>query len=125
MIEIGFAIKIHEILINEYGGTHGIRDLSGLQSALSRPFSSFDKKELYPSIFAKAAALIESLILNHPFLDGNKRIGYFIMRFFLLDHNYDIQASQQEKYNFVISIATGKLSYEEIKAWITEKSVSI
>lgn len=125
MIETDFAIKIHEILINEYGGTHGIRDLNSLQSALARPFASFDQKELYPSVFSKAAALIESLISNHPFLDGNKRVGYFFLRFFLLTNNYDIQATQQEKYDFVISIATGNFSYEEIKVWITEKSRSI
>jgi len=125
MIEADFAIKIHEILINEYGGTHGMRDLNSLKSALARPFASFDQKELYPSIFSKAAALIESLISNHPFLDGNKRVGYFFLRFFLLSHNYDIQATQQEKYDFVISIATGNLSFEEIRAWITEKSRKI
>ena len=125
MIEADFAIKIHEILINEYGGSHGMRDLNSLKSALARPFASFDQKELYPSIFSKAAALIESLISNHPFLDGNKRVGYFFLRFFLLSHNYDIQATQQEKYDFVISIATGNLSYEEIRAWITEKSRKI
>jgi len=125
MIEADFAIKIHEILINEYGGTHGMRDLNSLKSALARPFASFDQKELYPSIFSKAAALIESLISNHPFLDGNKRVGYFFLRFFLLSHNYDIQDIHQEKYDFVISIATGNLSFEEIRAWITEKSRKI
>ena len=122
MIEKAFVIKIHETLINEYGGTHGIRDLNSLESAIARPFASFDQKELYPSIFSKAAALIESLISNHPFIDGNKRVGYFCLRFFLLTQNYDIQATQQEKYDFVISIASGKLSFEEIAKWIKEKS---
>jgi death-on-curing protein len=125
MIEIDFVLKIHEILIAEFGGTSGIRDIKSLQSALARPFASFDQKELYPSVFLKAAELSECLITNHPFLDGNKRVGYFFLRFFLLAHNYDIQASQQEKYDFVISIASGELSFEGINKWITEKSTKI
>ncbi len=122
MIEVDFVIKVHEILINEFGGTHGIRDLKSLKSALGRPFASFDQQELYPSIFDKAAALIESLISNHPFIDGNKRIGYFILRFFLLNNKYDIHASQQEKYDFVIRIASGDISFDEIVAWIKVNS---
>ena len=72
MIEVDFVIKVHEILINEFGGTHGIRDLKSLKSALGRPFASFDQQELYPSIFDKAAALIESLISN---LIGSQKTG--------------------------------------------------
>jgi len=123
MIDKAFVIKIHEMLINEYGGTHGIRDINGLESAIARPFASFDRTELYPTVFSKAAALIESLISNHPFIDGNKRVGYFCLRFFLRTHNFDIQATQQDKYNFVISIASGKLPFEEIVKWIKEKSI--
>jgi death-on-curing protein len=125
MIETGFVIKIHEILINEYGGIHGVRDLASLQSALSRPFTTFDQKDLYASTPAKAASLIESLISNHPFLDGNKRIGYFMMRFFLLKNKYDIQATEKEKYAFVMGIASGKISFDEIEKWIAGKVVSI
>jgi death-on-curing protein len=125
MIDIGFAIKVHEILINEFGGTHGIRDINGLKSALARPFASFDQKELYPSIFSKTAALLESLISNHPFIDGNKRVGYFLMRYFLLTNNFDLKASQTEKYEFVISIASGNMSFVAIAAWIEEKSKKI
>lgn len=122
MIDKAFIIKIHEMLINEFGGTHGIRDLNGLESAIARPFAFFDGNELYPTIFTKAAALIESLISNHPFIDGNKRVGYFCLRFFLLTQSFDIQATQQDKYNFVISIASGKLPFEEIAKWIEENS---
>lgn len=125
MIEIEFALKVHEILINEFGGTHGIRDLNGLKSALARPFASFDQKELYPSIFSKAAALTESLVSNHPFIDGNKRVGYFFLRYFLLANNFDIHASRKEKYEFVISIASGNMSFNSIVSWIEEKSKRI
>ncbi len=83
MIQIEEVINIHDILIDRFGGSHGIRDHNALESAINRPFMTFDQKELYPTQTEKAAALIESLISNHPFLDGNKRIGYVMMRYFL------------------------------------------
>ena len=121
MIKIEEVINIHDILIDRFGGSHGIRDLNALESVITRPFMTFDQKELYPSQTEKAAALIESLIANHPFLDGNKRIGYVIMRYFLLRHGFDISASQSEKFEFVINIAQGQLHFEQINNWISDK----
>ena len=92
-----------------------------LESSLSRPFNTFDSIDLYPSIVEKAAALIESLIKNHAFVDGNKRIGYTIMRLFLLSAGFDIEAKEDEKYKFVISIAEGQLEIEAIRDWINAK----
>lgn len=97
MINTKPVIAIHELLIDKYGGLHGIRDSNGLASAINRPLMTFDQHELYPTPIEKAAALAESLIKNHPFLDGNKRIGYVMMRFFLLQHKRDIKATQSEK----------------------------
>ena len=73
MISVDEVINIHDILIDKYGGSHGIRDINALESAITRPFMTFDQKDLYPSLTAKASALIESLISNHPFIDGNGR----------------------------------------------------
>lgn len=112
------AIKIHDILIERYGGATGIRDKNLLESALSRPYQTFDRKELYNTTVEKAAALIESIITNHPFLDGNKRFGYVAMRLLLLEEGLDIDAKEDEKYNFVIAIAEGKLKYSDICDWI-------
>ena len=123
MIRLEFAINIHEILIDKYGGIHGLRDSKALESAITRPFMTFDQQDLYPSTLEKATALIESLISNHPFLDGNKRIGYVLMRYFLLENNLDIKASQQEKYGFVIKIAQGQLSFDQIHSWLSERMV--
>jgi death on curing protein len=123
MIKVEEVINIHEILIEKFGGTRGIRDRNALESALGRPFMTFDQKELYPTPVEKAAALIESLITNHPFVDGNKRIGYFIMRYFLLGENIDIQATQTEKYNFVMKIAQGQSSFESICDWLIQKII--
>ncbi|MCX6266048.1 MAG: type II toxin-antitoxin system death-on-curing family toxin [Bacteroidetes bacterium] len=120
MIKVELLITVHELLIEKYGGIQGIRDSKGLDSAITRPFMTFDQQELYPTPVSKAAALIESLICNHPFLDGNKRIGYVMMRFFLLKNKLDIKATQSEKYDFVIKIANGQIQFDQILAWIEE-----
>ena len=85
----------------------------------------FDQKDLYPSPTEKAAALIESLISNHPFLDGNKRIGYVLMRYYLLMNGHDISATQTEKFEFVINIAQGNSSFDQIKNWISGKIIKL
>jgi death on curing protein len=118
MISFSEVILIQDILIEKYGGSRGIRDRGLLESALSRPFQTFDKRDLFDTDLQKAAALIESLITNHPFIDGNKRIGYVVMRLFLLDRGLDIKCSQTDKYEFVIKIASGKTDFDEICNWI-------
>ena len=118
MIDVETAIKIHSILIERFGGSFGIRDKNLLESALARPFQTFDRKDLYKTPIEKSAALIESLITNHPFIDGNKRFGYVIMRLFLMDEGLDIEATEDEKYNFVIAIAKGDFKYSDICKWI-------
>ena len=118
MIELKDAISIHKILVDKFGGSLGIRDQGALESALARPFGTFDHVNLYPSPEEKSAALIESIIKNHPFIDGNKRIGYVLMRLTLLNEGMDILATEEEKYEFVIEIASGKIDYESILNWI-------
>lgn len=121
MISIKEVEQIHNLLIEEFGGAKGTRDKGALDAALNRPFATFDQKELYPLPADKAAAIIESILTNHPFMDENKRTGYVLMRVILLQSGQDIQAEQEDKYNFVISIATGKLPFDGIKKWIDEK----
>jgi death-on-curing protein len=123
MINIDLVKFFHNILIDQFGGSKGLRDHKALEAALSRPFTTFDGKDLYPSIIEKSAALVESLVKNHAFIDGNKRIGYVMMRFYLLENGFEITASQKEKYSFIIDISKGKLSFIQIKDWI-EKNVT-
>jgi death-on-curing protein len=118
MISVENAIKIQHLLIDKFGGTSGVRDKNLLESALARPYQTFDKKELYKSPVEKASALIESIITNHPFIDGNKRFGYMAMRLLLLESGLDIKSTEDNKYEFVISIAKGELKFEGICAWI-------
>ena len=111
-------------LIAETGGEHGIRDLGLLQSAVSRPQAVFEGNELYPDIHQKAAALLESLINNHPFVDGNKRTGITAAAMFLKINNYSITALNQEVETFVLSIASGEQTVESITEWLKTHSKS-
>lgn len=125
MIDINDVKLIHQILIEKFGGSHGIRDRKMLESALARPFQTFDKKDLYQSPVEKAAALLESILINHPFIDGNKRIGYVLMRLLLINNDLDISANKEEKYKFVISVSRGTLRWAGIIKWLNEKVVKI
>ena len=86
MTDVNEALKIHRVLIEKFGGASGVRDMNALQSAIGRPFVTFDNKELYPKAIDKAAALGESIISNHPFVDGSKRTGYVLMRLLLFSY---------------------------------------
>jgi len=118
MITIGEAIKIHNILIERFGGTPDLRDKNLLETALLRPYQTFDKIELYGTPIEKAAAILESIVINHPFIDGNKRFGYVAMRLLLLEADLDIIANEADKYDFVIGVARGELKFKEICNWI-------
>ena len=120
MISLKEAIAIQEILIEEFGGSKGIRDRSLLESAINRPYQTFDNKELYPTSIEKAAAIIESIVTNHPFIDGNKRVGYVFLRLTIMHDGVDIDASEVSKYQFVIQIAEGKFKFPEIQNWIIQ-----
>lgn len=116
--------KMHRLLIDSFGGAHGIREKSALISALARPFQTFDGQELYPSIVEKAASLLESILINHPFIDGNKRLGYFLLRNYLIGHKIDIVATQDEKYEFIINVASGHLKFDGIVTWLKENTTA-
>ena len=118
MISVENAIRIQDVLIEKFGGTAGLRDKNLLESALARPFQTFDIKDLYKSPIEKAAALIEGIVTNHPFIDGNKRFGYVAMRLLLLEAGLNIKATEDEKYEFVLSIAKGELEFSGICSWI-------
>jgi death-on-curing protein len=118
MILIKEVLQIHDLLIAGFGGSSGVRDLVALESSLSRPFQTFDGKELYPAPANKAAAILESLLINHPFVDGNKRTAYVVAIGFLMSKGITIKATEEEKYILVIKVASGESSYDEIVSWL-------
>jgi death-on-curing protein len=120
MISIQETVYIHSLLIKTFGGSEGVRDFHSLESALNRPFQRFDNVELYPSIIEKAASLLESILTNHPFVDGNKRTGYVLMRLFLKKNGMDIMAEENMKYQFMIDVASGVKRYDEIVIWLED-----
>jgi death-on-curing protein len=121
MIRLTEVLAIHDILIERFGGAKGVRDNAGLESAINRPYQTFDGKELYPDPLAKAAAIFESIISNHPFIDGNKRTAYVLMRLLLKEETLDIVATEDEKFDFVIQCAQGTKTFDDIKAWIKSR----
>ena len=118
MISLKEVLSIHNILIDRFGGLKGVRDLNALESEINRPLQTFDGKELYPTIIEKVSALIESIIKNHPFIDGNKRLGFTLCRLILLNNEMDLKADENEKYIFIIQIAENKLEHKQIADWI-------
>jgi death on curing protein len=118
VIPIEEVIAVHEILIERFGGTKGVRDNASLESALGRPLQTFDGQRLYPTIIDQAAALFESMIKNHPFIDGNKRISYAMLLAVLAMGRIDLVASQSDKYDFILSSAEGAFDYDQIRNWI-------
>jgi death-on-curing protein len=116
------VLFIHARLIAETGGEHGLRNLGLLQSAITRPQAVFDGNELYPDIHHKAAALLESLVNNHPFVDGNKRTGITAAAMFLRLNGCSLFASNHEVISFVLAIASGEQSIETITEWLKSHS---
>ena len=121
MIRVKEALVIHDVLIERFGGAKGIRDKAGLESAINRPHQTFDGKELYPEPIDKAAAIFESIISNHPFMDGNKRTAYVLMRLILKEASLDIETTEDDKFDFVILCAQGAKTFDEIRTWIKSR----
>ena len=117
------VITIHTDQIERYGGSHGLRDLGLLESAVYRPGSTFGGEELYPTLFDKAASLVHSLLLNHPFVDGNKRTAVASMLLFLDANKQKLFVSEKELIEFALWIESKKPKVEEIASWI-EKHIS-
>lgn len=116
-------LMLHSQLIEEYGGSDGVRDYNLLNSALENPFQSFGGEELYPTLQAKAARLGYGLIKNHCMIDGNKRIGTHAMLVSLAINGIELDYTQKELYETILAIADGSLEYEYLLKWILEHQV--
>lgn len=116
------VLYLYERIIEQSGGTAGLRDEGLLESAVYRPQASFGGQELYPDLFSKAAALGHSLINNHAFVDGNKRVGFEAMRLMLRLNGYDLRASTDAKFEFVLGVATKRITEQDMADWLNARS---
>ena len=111
-------LMLHTQLIQQTGGSEGVRDYNLRDSALETPFQSFGGDELYPTIQAKAARLGYGLIKNHCMIDGNKRIGTHSMLVFLALNGIELKYMQKELYETILDVAAGKIEYEDLLQWV-------
>jgi death-on-curing protein len=116
------VLFIHSRLIDTTGGGHGIPDIGLFQSAVARSQATFEGKDLCPDVFRKAAALMESLAGNHPFVDGNKRTAIAAAAVFLGMTGYGLDTTQEELERFTLSVAVGKVRFDDITAWFKANS---
>ena len=112
------VVAIHFRVTEKTGGSQGVRDWDLLASALGRPQATFGGQDLYPDIFLKAAALVQSLSSNHPFVDGNKRTALTTLEYFLHLNGINLKASQREKVDFTLWAENEKPKLEQIAGWI-------
>lgn len=122
-LQIDQVLAIHDQMVKRFGGSLGIRDLGLVESAVARPQASFDDQDLYINIFDKAAALLQSLLKNHPFVDGNKRTALTSAGLFLKINGYKLINSHKEEVEFAISVDNQHLSIEQISKWLKEHCV--
>ncbi|MCC5900098.1 MAG: type II toxin-antitoxin system death-on-curing family toxin [Phormidium sp. BM_Day4_Bin.17] len=114
------VLKIHQAQIDQFSGSHGIRDQELLESALAQPQATFGGQYLHPNIVAQAAAYLFHICMNHPFLDGNKRTGLATAIAFLEVNHYQLQLSQDKAYDLMIQVAEHKINKDTLIAYLTE-----
>lgn len=118
-LNIEEVITLHEYAIQRFGGLLGVRDRGRLEAAIAAPQQTMFGDELYPDIWSKAAIVILLLIKNHPFIDGNKRVGLYAMLRFLEINGYTFsEISNDELYEFTLKVATSSLDKDDIAAWL-------
>ena len=119
-LTVSEVIELYRQVMEASGGTVGILSIASLESAVAQPRATFDGNELYSTIIEKAAALGFSLVMNHAFVDGNKRIGHYAMETFLVINGYELDASVEEQESIILQLASGKLKRDAFTNWIKE-----
>ncbi|MBE5742354.1 MAG: type II toxin-antitoxin system death-on-curing family toxin [Clostridiales bacterium] len=118
------VLLLQQLVIESSGGSAGVRDFGLLDSAIESTYQTFDGQELYPSKEEKGAKLGYSLVSNHAFVDGNKRIGLLVMLSFLAINGIYLKYSDEELVSIGLSLADGKMSYEELLDWIKSHKIN-
>lgn len=120
MISYKEVLNIHDILTSQFGGEAEVRDKDVLQRAVVRPQLSLDGVPQFPSAIDKAAAILETIVSEKPFVDGNKMTGYTLMKLYLMEVDWKLKASEEDLLVLVNAVSEAKLSFDQIKNWITE-----
>lgn len=116
-------LLLHSQLISETGGSDGLRDVGLLESAINSPFQQFGNEDLYPTIQQKASRLCFGLVNNHPFIDGNKRIGAHVMLVFLALNGIELEYTQYELSSTILKLASSEISYQQLTRWIINHQI--
>ena len=116
------VLELHGLLMQRFGGSPGLRDDGALESAVARPQMTFGGEDLYPDVEAKAAATFHSLVMNHPFVDGNKRTGAAMAELFLNVNQRDVVAQDEELVDITLAVARGEVSAEALAIWLRQRS---
>jgi death on curing protein len=117
-LTLGEVVDLHRRLLEATGGAAGIRDLGALDSAVASPKATFGGTDLYPTLVEKAVALCFSLVRNHPFVDGNKRVGHAAMETFLVLHGSEIDAPLDEQERVMLALAAGAIDRAQLIDWL-------
>lgn len=116
------VLELHRDQIRRFGGSAGLRDRGGLEAALARPQMTFAGEDLYPDVESKAAAMLHSLVMNHPFVDGNERTGAAVAEFFMSLNGLELEASDDELTEITLSAARGEVNAEALAIWLRQRS---
>lgn len=112
------VLLLHDEQVKLHGGSHGVRDWNMFESACLQPYASFGDRDLYPTIFDKAAAFIRSMIKDHPFVDGNKRTSITVAQLMIELYGYRFTGKRRETYKLLVSVANENLGVDEIARWL-------
>lgn len=124
-LTLGEVVALHRAVTESTGGATGLRDLPALESAIAQPRATFGGVDLHPTITGKAAALACSLALNHPFVDGNKRVAHAAMEVFLALNGLELRAGIDDQESLFLGLAAGRSSRPELEAWLEQHTVPI
>ena len=120
-LSVDQVLALHQALVGRFGGASGVRDRGSLESAVARSAMTFGGEDLYGDLAAKAAAPMHSLVLNHPFVDGNKRIGVAAAEFFLERNVSTLDASDEELEQLTLAVAEGRVAVEALAIWFRQR----
>jgi death-on-curing protein len=119
------VLELHSEILKRWGGAVGLRDVGALEAAVAQPRMTFDGIDLYPDLASKAAALCISIVGNHPFIDGNKRVGHAATEAFLMLNGHEIMSTTEEQEDLMLRLADGRLSRDDLVKWIKPRIVPL